>query len=95
MRDRMARHIETILSAAVDYCSADELDASARAQFEQLKTDHHGGDVCCVPAPGMTMSRTLLMLCLVPSGASAAKCMNGVRLTGVMRSSVGARLVSA
>jgi hypothetical protein len=51
MRDRMARHIETILSAAVDYCLADELDASARAQFEQLKTDHHGGDVCCVPAP--------------------------------------------
>ena len=54
MRERprnllLARHAETLLSAALDYCSADELDMRGQAQIEQLRLKHLGRDVCCIP----------------------------------------------
>jgi hypothetical protein len=45
----LERHAVTLLNAALDYCSADELDMKGQVQRERLKQNHLGGGICCVP----------------------------------------------
>lgn len=47
---RMSRVVERLISSAIDYCKADAVVASARAQFAELCRHHDPDDgICCIP----------------------------------------------